>query len=247
VSGLGKRRLTFRPPWWATALLVTGILVCVALGRWQLDRAAEKRALFAGFSAGAERPPLQALPDAATAADERYRRIRLRGRYVPDRQLLLDNMIHEGRVGYHVLTPLRTEDVTVLVNRGWIPAPPRRDVLPDVTVDASPREVAGQLDRLPRPGLELPSEPAVPGAPWPRRLLFPSTGTIAEQLGEPVAALQVLLDADAPDGYLRDWRPNVSGPNMHIGYAVQWFAFAAAMGAIYLILNVKRHDRLEHG
>ncbi|MGD2032747.1 MAG: SURF1 family protein, partial [Gammaproteobacteria bacterium] len=50
----------------------------------------------------------------------------------------------------------------------------------------------------------------------------------------------VLLDASAEDGYLRNWAPTEFGPERHYGYALQWFALAATLVIIYVVLNVKR-------
>jgi surfeit locus 1 family protein len=49
-----------------------------------------------------------------------------------------------------------------------------------------------------------------------------------------------LLDPAEPDGYARHWAPPGFPPIRHIGYAVQWFALAAALLVIYLIMNIKR-------
>ena len=46
----GRREL--RGPWWALLLTLAGVLLFGALGRWQWQRAAEKRALIAAFAAG---------------------------------------------------------------------------------------------------------------------------------------------------------------------------------------------------
>ena len=47
---LSGRRFAPRLVW--TLLALAGIALFVSLGRWQLDRAEQKRALFEGFSAG---------------------------------------------------------------------------------------------------------------------------------------------------------------------------------------------------
>jgi len=49
----------------------------------------------------------------------------------------------------------------------------------------------------------------------------------------------LLLDASAPAGYRRDWRPFVKGPEQNISYAVQWWSF----GVLLLVLFVKMNLR----
>ena len=60
-------------------------------------------------------------------------------------------------------------------------------------------------------------------------------------LGYPLAAWLVVLDPAAPHGYVREWKivPGLT-PDRHRGYAFQWFALAAALFAIWMIVNLKR-------
>jgi surfeit locus 1 family protein len=166
--------------------------------------------------------------------------MRVSGRYDPSRQVLLDNMLYDGKPGYHVLTPLLGDGPALLVNRGWIPAGPDRTVLPDVSVDSAEREVSGLIARLPRPGMRLEGDPIDPAAAWPRRQSFPTADGIRAQLDYPVTGYQLLLDADREDGYLRDWRPVVMSAEEHLAYAVQWFGFAITLSIIYIVVNLRK-------
>ncbi len=213
--------------------------VFLSAGIWQLERATQKRELLAAFDAG---EPSGALRDSvadAQARSLRYRWAEVEGRYDAGHQVLLDNIVLDGQVGYHVLTPLRSAGGTVLVNRGWVPAPADREQLPEVGVSESARVVRGRIDLLPRPAIELAAPAPGPGAPWPRRLLYPRAETISEQLGYRVADYQLLLDPASPDGYVRRWRPGGMGPEKHVGYAVQWFGLSAAVIAVYLTLLLR--------
>ena len=232
----------FAPPAWAVLLTAVALVAFVSLGTWQLGRAREKRALVAEFAAGsrdtvgANGLDLGGLP--------RYQRVRLRGAYDPSRQVLLDNMPSAaGRPGYRVLTPLRRADGRgwVMVDRGWVPLGAAREALPDVAVGAGEREVSGALVALPEPGLRL-GPAAAPGATgWPRLLLFPTEADLESALGLELETRIVLLDADRPDGYERSWRPATGfGPERHLGYALQWFAFAAVTVVIFVALNLRR-------
>ena len=104
--------LEFRPPWWSAALAAAGCAAGIALGSWQLDRAAEKRA-----AAAAQVP------------------IKLRGELLARHTLYLQNRPHHGKPGYYVVQPLRQADGrNVLVLRGWsavnaLPPAPRGEVI----------------------------------------------------------------------------------------------------------------------
>lgn len=214
----------------------------LGLGFWQLDRAGQKRSIERDFSAGGQVEVVSAPDQMETLG--RYRRISLRGRFDGSRQFLLDNMTDGGAAGYQVLTPFLPDswDRWVIVNRGWIRKDFTDATLPDIAVPVEAREIQGRLARLPRPGIALKPE-KLTDRNWPRVVQFPAMGELEQALERPLAARSVLLDAGAPDGYLRRWQPAGLGPERHIGYAVQWFALAATLMIIYLVVNVKR---IEH-
>jgi surfeit locus 1 family protein len=237
---IGKR--SFAPPIWAVGLTALGLAVFVSLGYWQLGRAQEKLALVDAFTSGSE--------DTVDATDlgfdglARYQRVRLRGAYDPTRQILLDNMPSAaGRPGYRVLTPLQRAGGQgwVLVDRGWVPLGATRADLPDVAVDERRRELSGTLDELPIPGVRVGSAEAPGAAGWPRVMLFPTEADVESSLGVAVESRIVLLDAGEPDGFERKWRPALGfGPERHLGYAVQWFAFALVTIVLFVALNLRR-------
>jgi surfeit locus 1 family protein len=227
----------FAPSLGFSLLALAGFALFVSLGRWQLDRAEEKRALLGSFERGGER--VQELPT-GLAPVERYQHLRARGRYDPSRQFLLDNMTWDGQAGFRVLTPLLLEDGRVLlVDRGFVPGHGDRSRLPDIAVQDSPRQVAGRADTLPRPGIELEAPPA---AGWPRIVSFPRIEEIGAVLGQAVYPQVLLLDADQPDGFVRQWAPVAMGPDRHVGYAVQWFGFAAVNCILWVLLSFKNEE-----
>ena len=231
---LNPRRLRFAPRPIATLVTVVAVLAFASLGQWQLNRAAEKRALAADFARAGPAVPLPAdsreLP--------RYQHVTVRGRYDAERQFLLDNRIRDGRVGVEILTPLLRDDGgTVLVNRGWQPFGASRQDFPDVAVSPVLRRITGRLDELPRPGIVLEAPPATG---WPRLISFPTAGQITKMLGQEVAPRIVLLDPTEPDGYVRDWKLHGTSPDRNFGYAIQWYAFAATAIAIWLAVSLRR-------
>jgi len=238
--------VAFRAPRPLTVLAVAlAIAACVALGDWQLGRAREKQALIDAFRRGdtlhidVTSQRLDGLP--------RYQAVRARGAYLPQRQILLDNMISaDGRPGYRVLTPFRRahQDRLLLVDRGWVPLDPDREHPPPLGVGADTREIAGRVDRLPVPGLRLAPALRAAGqlpAAWPRVLNYPSAVDLAAVLEAPVEPDVVLLHPQAADGYERNWQPAVRlSPTRHIAYAIQWFAFAALAALVLLASSVRR-------
>lgn len=232
----------FAPGLVPTLVMLPLLALLLSLGSWQLRRAHEKAVLFDAFARGAD--ATLALPAGATAVP-RYAHVVTHGAYLPDRQILIDNMTHAERAGYRVLTPLvRDDGSVVLVDRGWVPlVDGARTRLPDVDVDSEPREIAGRVDDPPRAGIDIDTPL---GEGWPRVLSFPKIAQLEHALGRRIYPRIVLLDADRPDGYVRDWQPPGFPPERHVGYAVQWFGLALTLVIIYLVVNLEKSPAMKH-
>jgi len=226
----------------ATTVLLILLAVFISAGVWQLGRAGEKYDLRAAFAAGSIVKVLKEPVDDADIMEYRFRLIELSGRYDPDHQILLDNIVANGRNGYQVLTPFSTGDQTVLVNRGWLPADADRTQLPAIDIASSPRTITARINRLPVPGIRLDAT-GIAATDWPQRLLYPTREQIVAALGTSVPDYQLLLNADQADGYLRDWKAVEVGPKKHYGYAFQWFSFAILALIFYVILNVRWNNQ----
>ena len=222
----------------ATLMLLVLLVLFISAGRWQLGRAAEKEALEESFATGAGMELMLEPISNEAAAENRYRRLQLKGVFVPDQQILLDNIVHGGVNGYEVLTPFNTGDTTIMVNRGWVRANPDRRVLPDIGVDDEPRTVTGIVNKFPAPGMRFDTE-YPEDSPWPRRMLYPDQPTIEKTLGVPIASYQLLLTANQPDGYTRKWKALQVDPKTNYGYAFQWFSFATLAVIFYVIFIIR--------
>ncbi len=232
---LTPRRSRFAPRLLPTILAAGAVVMFAALGNWQLDRADQKRAMARDFTAGGPAIEWRRLPPDAP----RYQRVKVRGHYDAGHQFLLDNMSHESVAGVQVLTPLVLDNGdAVIVNRGWLPYGATRQDLPDVAVDGDMRTVVGRIDNLPRPGIWLKAPEA---SGWPRLVQYPAMAELSAALGRDLATRQVLLDPGVPDGYVREWAVPGTSPDRHLGYAVQWFAFAVLAAAIWLALGFRRN------
>ena len=230
----------FAPRAFTTLLTVALIALLISLGRWQLRRADEKRALFDSFAAGTDATQPVAL---ATPRVRRYQHIEAIGRYDQARQILIDNMVHAERAGFFVITPFALADGGwMLVNRGWVPLGRSRADLPVIPVAADTRLIHGRADNMPSPGIEMGTKAAL-APPYPVVASFPSRREIAQLLRESswtAATDLVLLDPGEPDGFVRNWSAPGFPAMRHIAYAVQWFALALTLAVIYIVTNLRR-------
>lgn len=210
------------------------------LGIWQLQRAAEKRAVIASLE-DERRPALERVPGTPEALRGAARRaVRIHGRYAGERQFLLDNRILEGRPGFDVLTPLVLEDGRrVLVDRGWVAAGPGREPVESVSITLDDRVMVEGRLWLPEAGIAL-GDAVTPGDDWPRLVTRIDFAALEAALGRPLVPAVIRAEGEAPWLFRpRDLQPRF-GPMRHYGYAFQWFALALTVLAVACLLEWRR-------
>jgi surfeit locus 1 family protein len=164
---------------------------------------------------------------------EKFRVVGAAGHYLPGETFYVDNMLYEGQPGYHVISlfELENRDSLVLVNRGWIAGLSDRSVLPETDTPLEARMIGGSLvSPRTRPFFMGDTEPE-----GQKLRLYIDIEKISQRLNRPVLPFVMQLQSDRADGLIRSWPKFDSKVSMHIGYAVQWFAFAlfAFLMAIY--------------
>jgi surfeit locus 1 family protein len=218
---------------------IAAVIVFVLAGNWQHRRMLEKEALRAQLDAASAAAPM-ALPAAVgdwTAL--RYRPLVLSGHYDAAHQVLIDNRVDAGRVGFHVITPLVLDDGrAVLVNRGFVAGGARREDVPAVPVPAGAQQVRGRV-ALPDRYVELGAAAPV-GAVWQN--LDPARFAAATG----VAVLPVIVEQDAgdggADGLVRHWPAPDLGIDRHKIYMAQWYLFAALAAGLWLFFTFRRRQ-----
>jgi surfeit locus 1 family protein len=182
------------------------------------------------------------LPRHATQlAELQHRRAQLRGRWLSEESIYLDNRPMAGRTGFYVVTPLLLDDGSaVLVQRGWTP----RD----------------QQDRT-----RVAPPPPAPGVVQVGGRIAPALARLYEFDGAASGPIRQNLDIDAyaretkrplrpwvliqdsppspPDGLLRQWPEPGSGVHKHHGYAFQWFSLSALTIGLYVWFQFVRPHR----
>jgi surfeit locus 1 family protein len=225
-------------PGWAWLLTASAVALFGALGQWQLGKGLAKQHMAAAMT---DRDAELEIISAALGAPLglQVRRAQATGTWLTGQQLLLDGQSNRHRPGYRVWTPLLLpDDTAVLVDRGWI-AHDRAGF--DAAAPVGRATVVGAWRALPEPGLRLegtvncPAEKAFPAV-----VLYPTGDDVECLLSRPVIAGLLLLDADAPGGFVREWTDFGLPPARHYGYAAQWFALALAAVVIFIAVNRRR-------
>lgn len=238
--------------WWSTTLLgALGVCVGVALGCWQLDRAAQKMRWQTALQTQASAAPLQAAEvrdqlalHSTMPVQWLHRPITLQGQWLPAHTVYLDNRQMQGRPGFFVFTPLQLDGgAVVLVQRGWIARNFQdRLALQPITTPAGRVAVSGQLAGTPARLYALgEGDMPDPAAPHIRQNL--DLSAYAQALGLPLWPATVVQTGAASDGMLRAWPQPGSSIATHHGYAFQWFAIAAVLAAMLLWFQILRPAR----
>jgi surfeit locus 1 family protein len=238
----GRRRAA---SWLITVVALAVIVATLGLGRWQLQRAAQKEAIQAEMEAQKKLPPLDqqdflALGDTAGAM---HRPVRLRGLWLEPHTIYLDNRQMDGLQGFYVLTPFALEgtEQTVLVQRGFIQRSfTDRTQLQPVETPAGLVDIVGVL--APPPGRLLDMAKVDPAAPAAQTGV--GSSPIRQNLDltayrdETKLPLRtdVTLQEDGPpsQGLKRDWPAPSLGVETNYGYAFQWFGLAALVAILYV-------------
>lgn len=227
----------FVPRLWSTVAAALVIAIMIQLGNWQLSRAQDKESRQEQLDRLSHEPAvvLPAVP--VRLEDFEYRQVEVSGEYVPAHTIYLDNKIHKGMPGYHVVTPLRIGEssIHVLVNRGWVGGNPDRSKLPQVPTPGGLVTISGVATKAEQRTLEL-SEELVSGQVWGNLDLERYRGAT----GLTMQPVMILQKDDVNDGLVRQWVRPDSGATRNLGYAFQWFAMALGVLIIYLVLSVKR-------
>lgn len=232
----------------ALLLLAVAVAITVSLGRWQLDRGEERRALSAAIQAGREMAPLVLRADMPSAQLTAWRRARAQGTWLPERSVMLENRNYQGRPGYWIATPLRlaTDPAhAVLVLRGWMPrslSDTRHPPLPDTPagLQAIEGEINLHVPRLFELGggqySRLPERIDVTVGEAPPVVQNIEMEDYARAAG--LRLLPVVLAQTHPDndGLVHEWPRPALDYNQNQGYAFQWFAFAAIAAVAWLVV-----------
>lgn len=214
------------------ALVVVMAVACVLLGSWQLDRRdqrLERNAQVVDNYDLAPAPLDSVLVDGDLPAERTWTPVALEGEYVEEATVLVRNRPLDGRPGYEVLVPLRTDaGTTLVVNRGWVPTG-RSGQEPDAVPapPSGPVEVVARLRPAePRSDRDAPSGQSL--------TITPGTFTGSDVVAGAYGALA--SESPAP-GELLEAAPRPAldeGP--HLSYAMQWVVFALMGLAGFVVL-----------
>ena len=223
--------------WLPLLLTLLVVAIGIAAGNWQTRRAEQKQAIEISLAESARLPAPWWTPGELPAE---FSKRKLRGQFLAEWPLYLDNRPLDGKAGFYVLMPLRLEhsDQVVLVLRGWLARNTMdRAQLPPLLTPTGVIELEGMLRKDAGHILQLGSAaPLVPAA-----IVQNVSGTEFASASKMQVLPFVLEQHSAvPDGLARTWpRPSL-GIDKHRGYAFQWYGLALAAGLFFLFTGIRR-------
>ena len=232
----------FRPGWKISLFTLLLLPLMIWLGFWQLEREDEKLALQATYQQREAAEPVS-LARLDWQGDLQYMPVSLQGYYDNQHTFLLDNRVHQGRVGFEVVSPFVTDSGHhVLVNRGWLPMGRTRADLPDIEAVPGNVQLQGKVYVPLGEPFTLGEQAQQSG--WPRIIQSLDPQAQFAELDLPPSAstfpYSIRLAEQAPGVLVRSWPLISTQPEKHRAYAVQWFAMALALLALFIYVGLHR-------
>nr|WP_315483571.1 SURF1 family protein [uncultured Undibacterium sp.] len=232
-----KSRLIRILPLLATAILCA---IGISLGNWQTRRAEEKEAIAALMQEQLRRAPVVLSTAQEFSQLQAFQKVKLRGHFVRDWPLYLDNRPLYGVAGFYVLMPFKIQgsEQAVLVARGWLQRNPvERTKIPTLLTEQGIIEIEGvvrdQLDRTMQLGKQeiLKSASIVQSVPFDE---------LRKQTGLLIVDKVLEQTSNAGDGLIRDWPKPSAGSDKHRAYAFQWYGLALMAAIFFVVTGIRR-------
>ena len=202
-------------------------LLFISLGFWQIERAESKALKMKAFNEMQKNAPLP-LNDLSAA----WSRVFVEGFYDSSRQVLIDNQINDGQVGYKIYTPFYFDDKAIFVDRGWIPRGKTRSELPDIGFQSDRLRIVGSLLK---PEKEVLAGDDIFTKNWPSVSQTKLPNIIETKFNKDFSDSVIVLEPGS--NFLQEYipiQPFVISPTKHYGYALQWFTMSMVLFSMFI-------------
>lgn len=215
------------------------------LGFWQLSRAKEKQLRLEKVNQN-DRSTLSDLELLDATSLENFVRVDLEVELAARNNLLVENKIQKGELGYHVMNVVKDvkSNKFVLVNRGWIEGNADRSELPIIKLPAMDWNIRARLYPINQQVLsgdaELENHGKIVRIPV---MDMRMKGLLEERFQLELESYILRLDKSAPNSFDVEWEWISMSPDKHLGYAFQWFALSFAFLIISLFVLIKKDSK----
>ena len=229
-SIFGEVNLKLKRAYLFQLFVIIFVTIFCALGTWQLYRLQWKLELISEITFGLDSSPIEY----SNSIKKNYQRVSAKGKFNFDKQIYLYSLNDNGKPGYDVITPFRTnKNENVLVNRGWIKKEFKNNPIINKNIEDE-QKIIGLLRKIYKPNIFKPNNDLRNNI-WFSINLEDLKVTSGERFNEFVIFLE---DNQAKTPIPR--KISIDVPNNHLKYAITWYAISISIIFYYLYFRRKK-------
>ena len=229
-SIFGEVNLKLKRAYLFQLFVIIFVTIFCALGTWQLYRLQWKLELISEITFGLDSSPIEY----SNSIKKNYQRVSAKGKFNFDEQIYLYSLNNNGKPGYDVITPFRTnKNENVLVNRGWIKKELKNNPIINKNIEDE-QKIIGLLRKIYKPNIFKPDNDLKNNI-WFSINLEDLKVTSGERFNEFVIFLE---DNQAKTPIPR--KISIDVPNNHLKYAITWYAISISIIFYYLYFRRKK-------
>jgi surfeit locus 1 family protein len=221
------RRKTYliKPKWGFSLLCLFLFGLCITLGVWQLHRYEYKKILLTTWQKRLNDVP-KPFEEIIKKNNLAFQAVKVKGNYMNINTVLIENHFYHGQPGYEILTPLKisNDEKWIWIDRGWI-VKPQTGTIPFIPPVDGEQEITGHIKIQDEYQFILGKNIYNPDN-LPLIVQRIDINEFSQVMHQSFYPFVLRLNANEPNGYIRDWTIVTVTPARHVMYAIQWFAFA---------------------
>ena len=226
----GEANLKLKKAFLFQLFVILFVTIFCALGTWQLYRLQWKLELISEITYGLNSSPIEY----STLIKKNYQRVTTKGKFDYDKQIYLYSLNDNGKPGYDVITPFRTnKNENVLINRGWIVKELKDS--PSINLkNESEKKIIGLLREIYKPNMFKPDNDLKNNIWFSINL-----EDLKKATGEQFNNFVIFLEDNQAKTPLPK-KISIDVPNNHLKYAITWYAISISIIFYYLYFRRKK-------
>lgn len=191
-----------------------GFFILCSLGTWQVFRLNEKQELIAQIEEGFKKEPV-AFSSLKDGEDLSYRRVVLKGQFIPNADFTLLNKKNEDEMGDEAVGVFKTDNKFVVTNLDWISKDEKS------TMPSSKQEFVGYFTPFPKRHAFRPEHKQ-----GDKNILWIEKEFLEREVDEDLFDWVFFVTANRNPDYDTHHSLNINLPNNHRQYAFFWYSMA---------------------
>ena len=205
------------------------IIILLSLGTWQLERLRWKSDLLESMKENISLPPVVVNSSIiSNIKNYNYRRFKLDGYFLYDKNITIYSKVVGGKVGRHLITPFKTKFGYILINRGFVPENYKIEAS-EIKQDKN-TSINGIVKFQQKINYFTPLNSIIKNQ-W----YYINIEEISTYFKLDLNNFYIIEENNPNERYPLGSQYNINIPNDHLQYAITWFSLALAL-SIFLHL-----------